>query len=98
MWLSMLGHMRLGYSNFVGNVLSAPILDSTMLIQQVLRSDGGGCTVLLSSSRQLAVCGYDIRHSLCSLSCSEVITFDLEVLEDLFQNQELLVMTLLINL
>ena len=69
-----------------------------MSIQRVLRSDGGGCAVSLSCSQRPAAYGDDSGRSLCQSLCLAVIMANLEVLECLFKNQRLLVITPLINL
>ena len=69
-----------------------------MSIKRILQSDGGECTVSMSYFlRSTAYCE-DIRGSLCLSWCSAVITNNLEVIGGLFQNQQLLVITSLINL
>ena len=49
----------------VRNVILVPILESIVSIQQILRSVGGGRTVLMSCFQRSAACGDDIRRSLC---------------------------------
>ena len=82
----------------VGNLLPAPILESPALIHRILRSNGGGYMLSMSGFQRSTVCGDNIRRSLCQSSCSAVITDDLEVCKSLFHNQQLFVITLLINL
>ena len=49
----------------VGNFILAPILESLMSIQKILRLDGGGCTVSMSWFCRLMACSDNIRRSLC---------------------------------
>ena len=64
----------------VRNVLSEPILESTVSIQKILRSNGGGYTFSMSGVWLSMACADDIRRSLCQLSCSAVIAADLKIL------------------
>ena len=82
----------------VGSVLSALILDAPVSINQISRSDSGVCTVSMSCFWRSTARGDDIRRILCLSLCLAVIMADLEVIEVLFQNKRLLVITSLINL
>ena len=85
-WLWCISPWRRGYSNCVGNVLLASILETPVSILQLSWLDGGGCTAYLSWSRWPETCGDDSGRSLCQLSCSALIMDDLKVLGGLFQN------------
>ena len=82
----------------VGNFLSTPILESPVSIQRISQFYGGGYTLSMSGFQRLATCRDNIRRSQCLSLWSAVITADLEVLEFFFQNQQMLVKTLFINL
>ena len=84
----------------VKNVLSATILESTVSIQQISLSGGGGYTLFISisgwSTAAAAACSDKNRRSLCQSLCSSVNRANLGVLQGSFQNQGMLEIILLI--